>query len=57
MWKMKIGQSKVILFSADFLPPTTRAFALHMQHAQCQACIWKTTLDKYLPHMDAVESG
>ncbi len=57
MWKMKTGNSKAKSFRLASLPPTTEAFALHVQRAQFQACIWKAALNRDPPHLDPVEYG
>lgn len=57
MWQHKTAKSKSRKFKLATLPPSSRAFALHIKRAQYQASLWKAALQSDPPALAASDFG
>ena len=57
VWQHKTARGKSKNFKLASLPPSSKAFQLHIRRAHYQACLWKASLESKLHDMNATEFG
>ena len=57
VWQHKTDRRKSKNFSLASLPPSSKAFRLHVRRAHYQACLWKAPVESKPPDLSATEFG